>query len=168
VRDFVTYKCASTTNQSARWKDEQLPTYEELRHENKRLQEEINSLRAENKLLINSKAASELPGLSLRRARGVEYDNEGLEEKLWESLAAASAASRSSVSNWDDIILPNAGCSKQLVAYDKVWNSWVHYALEYPSFEEECTSFTAAMDRGLLLEEADPSWIAVYFSVLAV
>ncbi|KAF3388726.1 hypothetical protein F1880_003615 [Penicillium rolfsii] len=149
------------------WKDEQLPSYKELSYENKRLKEEIDCLRAENKQLFEKNAASESPGLSLRRSRSVEHDDEGLEEKLWDSLAAASAASRSSVSNWDDIVLPNAACSEKLVAYDKVWNSWVHYALEYPRFEQECTSFIAAVERGFSLEEADPSWMAVYFSVLA-
>lgn len=104
----------------------------------------------------------------LRQSNKVEHDDEGLEAQLWEILSAKSTRTVSSVLTWDDIVLPSAACSEQLIAYDKSWNSWVHYAVEYPRFQEECNSFSAAMERGVAIEETDPSWTAVYFSVLSV
>ncbi|GAM37157.1 hypothetical protein TCE0_022f06834 [Talaromyces pinophilus] len=149
------------------WKDEDRPTYEELSHENHRLRQEIDVLEAKlQRSTVNYSAAKSIlkhPG----QKDGVEHDVEGLEARLWEILSAKSAKTVSSVSTWNDIVLPSALCSEQLISYDKSWNSWVHYAVEYPRFQEECNSFSAAMERGQTIEETDPSWMAVYFSVLS-
>lgn len=151
-----------------RWKDEGKPTYVELSHENQRLRQEIETIRTEKERLTEDLGASKSAPIWPRRARSVEHDDEGLEERLWESLSAVSTTAGSSVSTWDDVVLPSTACSEQLIAYDKTWNSWVHYAVEYPRFQEECTTFIIAVGRGLALEKADPSWMAVYFSVLSV
>lgn len=82
-----------------------------------------------------------------------------MRQRLWESLSAASTTAGSSVSTWDDVLLPCTACSEQLIAYDKTWSSWVHCAVEYPGFWEECTTFIIAVDRGLALENADPQWL---------
>ncbi|RBQ73707.1 hypothetical protein FVER14953_20434 [Fusarium verticillioides] len=47
------------------------------------------------------------------------------------------------------------------------WDSWVHYALEYPHFKDECDTFAESLEAGLALDEADVPWLAVYFSVLS-
>ncbi|KAJ5833263.1 hypothetical protein N7474_001574 [Penicillium riverlandense] len=149
------------------WKDEGKPTYEELSHENQRLRQEIESIRTEKERLTENPGISKSAPVRPRHARNVEHDDEGLEERLWESLSAASTTTGSSISTWNDVVLPSTACSEQLIAYDKTCNSWVHYAVEYPRFQEECTTFILAVERGLALKEADPSWMAVYFSVLS-
>lgn len=70
--------------------------------------------------------------------------------------------------DWGSIMMPSRRCSEQLVEFDRIWNSWVHYALEYPVFENECDEFYAALEKGGALEEYDPAWLAVYFAVLCV
>jgi hypothetical protein len=97
-----------------------------------------------------------------------DHDDEGLEDKLWDSLSAASIGIGSTVTTWADVILPDRNCSKQLIAYDRKWNSWVHYAVEYPKFEKECDSFISAIEAGSAIKTQNPSWMAVYFSVLSV
>lgn len=64
--------------------------------------------------------------------------------------------------------MPTQRCSEALVAYDKTWNSWVHYAVEYPQFEQECDVFMRDFQRGGLLDSVDPLWLAVYFAILSV
>lgn len=91
-----------------------------------------------------------------------------LEAELWQSLSSASTTTHSSIQGWEDIILPSPECSRKLIAFDETWNSWVHYALEYPHFTEECDSFMDRVGEGLRPDEADVSWMAVYFSVLSV
>jgi len=98
----------------------------------------------------------------------VEYTPGELDEGLWESLASESNIDRSSVLNWADIILPDEDTSKKLVDFDRTWNSWVHYALEYPQFKDECDYFVGSLEKGLALDKADVSWLALYFSVLSV
>ncbi|KAF4961216.1 hypothetical protein FGADI_453 [Fusarium gaditjirri] len=97
----------------------------------------------------------------------VEYTPGELDDGLWESLATESNIDRSSVLNWADIILPDADTSKKLVEFDRTWNSWVHYALEYPQFKDECDHFVSSLEKGLALDKADVSWLALYFSVLS-
>ncbi|KAL3481569.1 hypothetical protein BJX99DRAFT_218517 [Aspergillus californicus] len=147
--------------QAKMWKDvPSIPTYEELSRENHRLQKEVESLR------LNGGQIEEEARHTGKLARA-DHDDEGLEDRLWENLSAASTATGSSVSKWNDVILPSMACSEQLILYDKMWNSWVHYAVEYPQFEEECSGFVAAVEKGMSLERADLSWMAVYFSVLS-
>jgi hypothetical protein len=98
----------------------------------------------------------------------IHQDVDGLERRLWDNLASSLPARRSIVSEWSDIVLPSKESSEHLIAYDERWHSWVHYALEYPQFRHECESFTAAISNGTPLEQADPSWMAVYFSVISV
>ncbi|KAG2165349.1 hypothetical protein VTO58DRAFT_101752 [Aureobasidium pullulans] len=68
---------------------------------------------------------------------------------------------------WNDIILPSSAASKVLVAHDKLWNSWVHQAIYYPQFEKEHDNFLMMRRCGKPLSSSDPSWLAIYFSVLA-
>ncbi|KAJ4256145.1 hypothetical protein NW762_009221 [Fusarium torreyae] len=97
----------------------------------------------------------------------MDCSQDGLDDELWESLASESNIRGSTVSSWEDIILPNVECSGRLIDFDMMWNSWVHYALEYPQFKEESDAFMDSIKTGLSLEQANTTWIAVYFSVLS-
>ncbi|KAF4945822.1 hypothetical protein FSARC_14348 [Fusarium sarcochroum] len=97
----------------------------------------------------------------------MDYSQEALDDDLWESLASGSNIRNSTVSSWSDIILPNSECSRRLIDFDITWNSWVHYALEYPRFKEESDAFTDSIEAGLSLDQANTTWVAVYFSVLS-
>ncbi|KAL5337423.1 hypothetical protein BJX70DRAFT_246253 [Aspergillus crustosus] len=134
-------------------------TYDELMRENERLREELESGQPRSPITM-------APTRSTREHR-VDHDEEGLEDRLWESMSAASSATSSTVSSWADVVVPTAAISSQLIAYDKTWNTWVHYAVEYPKFQTECDNFLTARNQGMPLESADPSWLAVYFSVLS-
>ncbi|EFX04942.1 c6 zinc finger domain containing protein [Grosmannia clavigera kw1407] len=87
-----------------------------------------------------------------------------LDETLFQS--AAPHLPTSNRIGWDSIILPSTQCSIGLVEYDKIWNSWVHYAIEYPQFEHEHNRFLLALQSGTPLHEYDASWLAIYFSVI--
>ncbi|KAL2851130.1 hypothetical protein BJY01DRAFT_245071 [Aspergillus pseudoustus] len=148
------------------WQDApHIPTHEDLNHENQRLRLELEALRAQNSQVDGTSVES--PSVWPKRQHRSDHDEEGLEDRLWKSLSAASTATRPAVSHWTDIVLPSRACSEQLIAYDKTWNSWVHYAVEYPRFENECNGFISAMEAGSPIERQDPSWMAVYFSVLS-
>jgi hypothetical protein len=144
-----------------------------LSSENQYLRLELESLRAQNgQVSRNKSSVKERPPRSLsiwsNRKYRPDHDEEGLEDRLWDSLSAASIGTGSTVTSWADIVLPDRNCSKQLIAYDRKWNSWVHYAVEYPRFENECDSFIFAIEAGSTIETQNASWMAVYFSVLSV
>lgn len=139
-------------------------TYDELSRENQRLRREISVLRTERRELPQSNASP----VTFGSIKEFQYSN-GLEEQLWQSISTTPETRASStILHWKDIILPSPACSDRLIAYDKIWNSWVHYALEYPHFSNECTAFMGTMQENLSLDKADASWMAVYFSVLSV
>ena len=155
--------------------DPQQPTYEDLKRENEHLKGELATLQAHQ-------ATFRLQLLSIPETdkniidswqhqqwkRSFDEDQDGLDRRLWDTLASEPQTIDSQVTTWDDIIMPTQSCSDQLIDYDRKWNSWVHYALEYPRFRDECDDFTAAMVNGASLPQLDPLWLAVYFSVLSV
>lgn len=139
-----------------------VPTYEELRSENSRLREQLA-----NRPVNNGVQVQAIPAIDPLRKQYLAQGDE-LESLLWDNISSASLASGSSVLVWRDIIIPTRTCSEQFIAFDKEWNSWVHYGLEYPRFEEECDDFFVRRERGELLDHVDASWMAVYFSTLSV
>ncbi|KAI7767342.1 hypothetical protein LZL87_013091 [Fusarium oxysporum] len=161
VREMVLIRGQVTT-----WQDgPETPTYQELKEENDRLRREIMTLKSrQDRQTTIYLAQAQLFENSLD---DVEYTPGELDDGLWESLASESNIDRSSVLNWADIILPDADTSKKLVEFDRTWNSWVHYALEYPQFKDECDHFVSSLEKGLALDKADVSWLALYFSVLS-
>ncbi|VUC24288.1 unnamed protein product [Clonostachys rosea] len=153
AREMVIVRGAVTT-----WTDSpDLLTYDELKTENQRLRDEIEMLRRRQ---VPSSPASHAE----RFRRSLGNDDE-LEKRLWKFVSASVPASPT-VTDWADIITPSRQCSEQLVEFDRIWNSWVHYALEYPAFENECDEFYAELEKGSSLEEYDTAWLAVYFAVL--
>ncbi|KAJ3533439.1 hypothetical protein NM208_g7984 [Fusarium decemcellulare] len=160
MREMVIVRGEVTT-----WQDgPHVRTYEELSRENQRLRREIGTLRAELDKTLQSKPRP-VPLRSIK----VDQDGEGLEEELWQSLSTTQGKARtnSTILAWEDILLPSPACSDRLIAYDRTWNSWVHYALEYPHFGDECTNFMESIQDNMSLDKADASWMAVYFSVLS-
>lgn len=102
-----------------------------------------------------------------RRQKKLE-SYEVCEEILFERIASTVPPTASKRLDWSSIAVPNIICSKQLVDYDRKWNSWAHYALEYPRFDEEHDMFLSSLQQGVPLQHIDTSWLAVYFSVLCV
>ncbi len=136
-------------------------SYDELKSDNQRLRREIAALRFPRPQL----AQVTVPTGNLLAP---DNDMDALETKLWARLTCAASAARSPVLNWDDVILPSRVCSEALVAYDKTWNSWVHYAIQYPKFEDECGRFMEGLERGNSLDDGNSLWLAVYFAILSV
>ncbi|KAF4462776.1 hypothetical protein FALBO_10426 [Fusarium albosuccineum] len=160
MREMVIVRGEVTT-----WQDgPHVPTYEELGRENQRLRREIAVLRAELEKPLQSKSRP-APLRSIK----VDQDGEGLEEELWQTLSTTQekASINSTILAWEDVILPSPACSDRLIAYDRTWNSWVHYTLEYPHFGDECINFMESIQDNLSLNKVDASWMAVYFSVLS-
>jgi hypothetical protein len=84
------------------------------------------------------------------------------------TLIEAGTSLCSSVTALEDILLPARSASEQLVAYDRTWHSWVHYATEYPRFQAEHDAFMDTYEEDRSLYSADMPWIAVYLSVICV
>ncbi|RBR19627.1 hypothetical protein FVER53590_25003 [Fusarium verticillioides] len=148
------------------WQDgPETPTYQELKEENERLRREITTQKEhQGHRQSNTLPQAHIPS---RYIDDIEYTPGGLADGLWESLALESDTSKSPVTDWADVILPNVECSRKLIEFDMTWDSWVHYALEYPHFKDECDTFAESLEAGLALDEADVPWLAVYFSVLS-
>ncbi|KAJ8114045.1 hypothetical protein OPT61_g3983 [Boeremia exigua] len=168
MRELVMVRGEITTYKDA----PQLPTYEQLRRENEQLRHSLQTIKVQNARSQSPSAPEPLntPVTSLyqfQQKRLLNQDIDELERKLWNNLSNNPPAGRLVVSSWSDLVLPSQICSEHLINYDERWNSWVHYALEYPRFWGECDSFMAAMSSGARLEQWDASWMAVYFSVLS-
>jgi hypothetical protein len=150
-----------------------VPTYEDLKDENERLRREISMIRTQghNRKTSVSTEAESLPSGTLRHPSSkqpFDQDEDGLEQQLWDSLSSSVPLTKTIVYDWSNIVTPSQACSERLIAYDEQWNSWVHFALEYPNFQYECERFIATAKSGVQPEETDLSWLAVYFSVLSV
>lgn len=136
------------------------PTYDELLSQNQRLRERLEEI-------------GHPPGLrqevsqSLRPSSGHHSDS-GAHDILQPALDNTGLSSGSTITRLDDILVPHRNTSEQLVAYDKTWHSWVHYATEYPRFQTQHDMFMDANEESPSLIHADMSWIAVYLSVLCV
>lgn len=168
MREMVVVRGEVTTYREA----PNVPTYEELRCENERLQGIIGSLDAQGSLSPTSASPKHIAIDSgtwkLSQGQLLEQDEDGLEQDLWNDLTHNSQFVAPLISSWSDIVLPSPACSEYLIDFDETWNSWVHYALEYPRFRRECSAFMAELKNGTPIELMDTPWMAVYFSVLSV
>lgn len=164
VRETVLIRGQETTYRN----DARIPTYEELSSETQRLRNELDVLRSQANSPVPSprKRPLLIPSASSKRFPVKGSAHELLEKRLWDDCA--SSMNRSSVTSWNDIILPTRSVSERLVSFDKTWNSWVHYAVEYPQMSNECNDFLNLLEQGTPLNETDPAWLAVYFSILSV
>ncbi|KAH7368685.1 hypothetical protein B0T11DRAFT_277483 [Plectosphaerella cucumerina] len=132
------------------------------------LQDEVVRLRGELDALTRTHGASNTSSrqspLAWRSRKQLLSDP--LEEVLLQSIASSTAVSKPRIHGWSDIILPNSRISDELIAFDEVWNSWVHFALLYPVFRQECRNFSRDVQDISKIETVDPFWLSVYFSVL--
>lgn len=137
------------------------PTYQDLVRENERLRNAL-SIRTSVHHTPNS------PLLKPRKPQRLLECHDVLEEMVFDPGQRPKSSGR--MSSWEEITscCPDQEASKQLIAYDKTWNSWVHYALEYPNFQEEHSKFMGALKNGDLLSDYDPAWLSLYFSVITV
>ncbi|KAH7392002.1 hypothetical protein DE146DRAFT_127980 [Phaeosphaeria sp. MPI-PUGE-AT-0046c] len=169
IREMVIVRGEVTTYREA----PDIPTYEELKCENERLQGIISSFTAQDIITASRSspkdftAPVETDSCTLSRGQLLEQDEDGLEQELWDDLTHNSQFVAPMISNWSDIVLPSLACSEHLIDFDEMWNSWVHYALEYPRFRRECSAFMAEIDNGTPIELMNTPWMAVYFSVLS-
>ena len=169
IREMVIVRGEVTTYRE----NPQLPTYDELRRDNERLRYEVEAIRAQERSTPQSQQASPITHDKETshwspRNNCLDEDADGLERKLWDSMSSDHPVAIPAMASWSDIILPSHSCSEKLIDYDEKWNSWVHYALEYPRFRYECDSFMSSIASGISLDQTDPFWLAVYFSVLSV
>ena len=131
-------------------------SYDDLLQENKRL-----------KLALES-SNSPLAYINSPESSSFVLDDEGpnvFEDQLFEPTQESfpSIAKR-----WPNILLPSKSCSLALLEFDRVWNSWVHAALDHPKFELEHAQFWDNFESGSSLDDLDPAWLALYFAVIAV
>ncbi|KAK5065263.1 hypothetical protein LTR84_001101 [Exophiala bonariae] len=132
--------------------DAHVPTYDELLAENIRLK---------------NGARRRVPGdpHTAEFDLDVDHNCDMFERYLFETVQQTIVRS-----DFDSrcILFPVRDSSKILIDYDKTWNSWVHYAVQYPEFDQEHELFWEQFDAGMLDGHAHPSWLALYFAVLAV
>lgn len=137
--------------------DDQTPTYDELVKENERLRS-VTAVRPQHDEVSTEDAtAFDLD----------DHHDQADEGDLLLFSTGVQIATRPSIS-WNGIILPSRRLSTLLVAHGKAWNSWTHCALDYSRFESQHAEFINLIGNGLQLSKADPFWLALYFSVLAV
>ena len=74
----------------------------------------------------------------------------------------------SRVASLSDIYIPSRETSNALVHYDRQWNSWVHYATEYPRFQEQHDLHFRTIQMDILNEKIDLLWLAMYLGVISV
>ncbi|KAG7039703.1 C6 zinc finger domain containing protein [Colletotrichum scovillei] len=133
-----------------------LPTYDELVQENQRL-----------RIALEASQVRPASDLSLRRPRTAQKlleCHDPLEEMVFKSPPFSQVSRHRQ--GWSTVDVPCRKSSELLIAYDKKWNSWVHYALEYPEFDREHTQFMDNLEKGAVLSDCDPGWLSVYFSVI--
>ncbi|KAF7543074.1 hypothetical protein G7Z17_g11043 [Cylindrodendrum hubeiense] len=135
------------------------PSYQELLKENNRLRDALGA--------VNSKALDQSDSALSTRRRKPHHLLENLDVLDSKLLAPSSPpVNPPQKLQWAHIILPGRECSEALIAFDKTWNSWAHYALEYPTFEHEHDDFMNSIENGASLSDMDPAWLSVYFSVI--
>jgi hypothetical protein len=74
----------------------------------------------------------------------------------------------SQVEDWNDIILPNRQQSTDLIRHGKLWTSWIHCAVYYREFDVSHDHFWDSTEAKGTLQQQNPSWLAIYFALLAV
>jgi hypothetical protein len=72
------------------------------------------------------------------------------------------------VHTWDDICSPNRSQSFKLLEHGKLWTSWIHCAIYYPEFEAAHEDFWRFLELGGVVRQRNPSWLAIYYGLLAV
>jgi hypothetical protein len=126
-------------------------------------------LQENHRLKFALETAVESPGLRAAGIPGAAFvDDEKLdtvESRMFETQYELFPSVKKM---WPNVILPSRSCSFALVEFDRIWNSWVHAALDHPVFEIEHLQFRERLENGDSIDSMEPSWLALYFSVIAV
>lgn len=72
------------------------------------------------------------------------------------------------VQTWDHMFLPSRSQSLKLIQHGKLWTSWIHCAIDYREFEASHENFWDHLESGGTIQQRNPSWLAIYFGLLAV
>jgi hypothetical protein len=134
-------------------------TYNELLQENARLREAIDVKATQ---VLQPVTQFHTP----RHQPVAEYDD----DDYYETMLLRATALQQPIGNLQerDVLVPIRQCSQRLIEHDKRWNSWIHYAVEYPQFESEHEAFMDRWETGAPLSDEDPSWLAIYFAIITV
>lgn len=124
------------------------PSYDDLLRENQDLKLSLGQIKLSAPYTSSASSA---------------IDSPSWEKYVYSELKSSTAGIEVS---WSNIILPSRQLSLRLLHHDKLWNSWVHYGLQYPQFEQEHEDFWSGLEAGGLIQDCDPSWLALYFAVL--
>ncbi|PVH68387.1 hypothetical protein DL98DRAFT_522795 [Cadophora sp. DSE1049] len=128
------------------------PSYESLVEENARLS-----------ALVSTFSASKGFGRGVPRDVGdavVQY-----EKRLFTAIARVQQPR--TVSQHSHITWPSKECSDSILDHAALWTNWMHFAVYAPHFRQEHDLFWSRFSITSLLENEDPLWLAVYFSILA-
>ncbi|KAH8678558.1 hypothetical protein BX600DRAFT_452219 [Xylariales sp. PMI_506] len=147
AREKVFLSAASQSAQSL----EEIQDYETLRAENFRLRAA---------LLAKSKSTNHDMSIMLPDTTAHNHVME-----LFAALETTSLPS--SVKSTCDVIFPSRELSDCLMHYAAVELGWRHFALYFPKFILEYHDFLGQCKTPEDMVEFDPSWLAVYFSLLA-
>ena len=134
-----------------------VPSYEDLIYENLILKAQLNR---------SSAATSPTPSTTSIEPFVLDDNVEELEHYLFQSLHGQNR--NSSVNGFEDVVFPSQEESIVLIHRAQQWISWVHFALHHPTFEEEHATFWTSCATPSQRLSYDPSWLAIYFSLLSV
>lgn len=137
-----------------------IPTYEELLYQVRQLREQLKT--TESQLEPRKEVSQSLqPSSKL-------YSDAWAHDLLQPTSDQDGLSSGSTIASLTDIFIPDRSTSRRLLEYDRTWNSWVHYATEYPRFQTEHGAFMDIYEDSRSLYNTDMSWSAVYLSVICV
>lgn len=90
---------------------------------------------------------------------------EEVERRLFDDIGTSSKTR--TVLELEDIILPSQEFGHSMIENAFQWTFWIHFALFIPKFRREHEEFCDRLRAEQSLDEMDPAWMAIYFSVLA-
>lgn len=92
-------------------------------------------------------------------------DVEQFETRLFTTVAKSQQAR--TVSQHAQIAWPSKECSGYVLNHAALWTDWMHFAAFAPHIRQEHELFWSRLSISSSLEDEDPLWLAVYFSILS-
>ena len=138
-------------------------SYDELLHENAVLRALVADNGQVSGRRYSSQPSADLGTPTCRHSKVSR--TEEVERRLFEEISRSSIPR--TVSRIEDVILPSKDFSTTIVEHAFQWTFWLHFALFIPRFRQEHQDFWSRLSTASSLGEMSPSWLAVYFSVLA-
>ncbi|KAG8160922.1 hypothetical protein KVR01_009186 [Diaporthe batatas] len=137
--------------------------YAELLQENAMLRAMLAGQTAQTDVRTPETNAEKTPKLNVHGRRRTE----DVVRRLFDEIGTSSRPR--TVCELKDVILPSRDFSQNMVENAFQWTFWIHFALFTPQFRREHEEFWARIraNQSESLAQMDPSWMAIYFSVLA-